>query len=210
MEAPPRDQTSLGERWGRIGRRVKGLTAVLSYHWFITSQMVSGKMLLTAICKASSTSYYWDDRQRRKVYGERFHKRMINLQRVDIETCFGASSLSHQDWIRSQEVKLNDYNKALSGRQPLLGNFIQFRLDCYWFLFFILMKVKKKWTVMNSNDWNILILESPSLIQPTIPLTISSSRLHLKSENSRLPNNLLTDKIIGKSTWSPDFSFWAL
>ncbi|KAF3559023.1 hypothetical protein F2Q69_00013116 [Brassica cretica] len=32
MEAPPRDQTSLGERRGGIGRRGKGPKEVLSYH----------------------------------------------------------------------------------------------------------------------------------------------------------------------------------
>jgi len=32
MEAPPRDQTSLGERRGKIGRREKGSRAILSYH----------------------------------------------------------------------------------------------------------------------------------------------------------------------------------
>ena len=44
-------------------------------------------MLLTTIYKASSTPYCWDDRQRRRIYGGGFHKRMIKFQRVDIETC---------------------------------------------------------------------------------------------------------------------------
>ena len=43
---------------------------------------------------------------------------MIKLQREDIETCFGVSSHTHPDRIRSPKVKLNDYNKALSRRQP--------------------------------------------------------------------------------------------
>nr|VDD31544.1 unnamed protein product [Brassica oleracea] len=42
-----------------------------------------------------------DDRQRRRVYGGGFHTRMIKLQRIS-------------------KVKLNDYNKALRGRQPTI------------------------------------------------------------------------------------------
>ncbi|KAF2576247.1 hypothetical protein F2Q70_00002946 [Brassica cretica] len=42
MEIPPRDQTSLGERRGEIGRREKGSRVILNYHLFLASQMVSG------------------------------------------------------------------------------------------------------------------------------------------------------------------------
>ncbi|KAG5388361.1 hypothetical protein IGI04_029902 [Brassica rapa subsp. trilocularis] len=42
MEAPPRDQTSLGEIRGIIGRRGEGSRVILSYHLILTSQMVSG------------------------------------------------------------------------------------------------------------------------------------------------------------------------
>ena len=58
------------------------------------------QVLLTAICKASSTPYCLNDRQRRSVYGEGFHTRMIKLQRADLDTCFGACSHSHLDKIR--------------------------------------------------------------------------------------------------------------
>ena len=42
MEIPPRDQTSLGERRGGIGRREKGSRVILGYHLSLASQMVSG------------------------------------------------------------------------------------------------------------------------------------------------------------------------
>ena len=61
-------------------------------------------MLLTAIRKASNTHNRGDDIQRRRDRGGFHEKIMMKLQRVDIETWFGASSHSHPDRIRSQEV----------------------------------------------------------------------------------------------------------
>uniref|UniRef100_A0A0D3BGM9 Uncharacterized protein n=1 Tax=Brassica oleracea var. oleracea TaxID=109376 RepID=A0A0D3BGM9_BRAOL len=60
-----------------------------------------------------------DSQQRRRVYGGGFRTRMIKLQRVDIETCLEHVLIL----IRTKsisKVKQNDYNKALSGRQPTI------------------------------------------------------------------------------------------
>ncbi|KAF2612865.1 hypothetical protein F2Q70_00011513 [Brassica cretica] len=53
MEIPPRDQTSLGERRGGIGRREKGSRVILSYHLFLASQMVSENPECAAVASHS-------------------------------------------------------------------------------------------------------------------------------------------------------------
>ncbi|KAF3568747.1 hypothetical protein DY000_02014878 [Brassica cretica] len=60
MEKPPRDQTSLGERRGEIGRREKGprrFSVIIDSSLLRWCQEIQSaqKMLLKAICKGSST-----------------------------------------------------------------------------------------------------------------------------------------------------------
>ncbi|KAF3554478.1 hypothetical protein F2Q69_00013798 [Brassica cretica] len=64
MEIPPRDQTSLGERRGGIGRREKGSRVILGYHLSLASQMVSGN----PECAADASQNHL---QRKKIQGRR-------------------------------------------------------------------------------------------------------------------------------------------